>query len=232
MNLKDEVKKKYTTDKNVLYIDEKQTLNKSGPKTPGRKKNDDKTKRSHSNYSSNNIIVKIKGKMINEYLLDTLYLIQKKKFKKVNYTKFISKIKKENNLKLLNTTLNDIISSNTFNSKIIEKINNTNNPEDSLIKEVLKLTLEQWYKYFTYQEEFEFLNNFNNNQMELNKSNSKTIKDHTKANESYNNIIKRADDLLNKIGEKEEGDYLSKFTYHLYNYKKWFITITGRGKEN
>lgn len=121
---------------------------------------------------------------------------------------------------MLNTTLKDIITENSknhYNSKIIEKINN--NPEDSLIKKVLQLTLEQWYKYFTYQEEFEFLNNFNNKQKELNKNNSN------------NNIIKRADDLLNKIGEKEDGNYFTKFTYLLYNYKKWFLELKGRKRE-
>lgn len=91
MNLKDEVKKKYTTNKNVLNIDEKQTLNKGRPKKIGRKKKGDKTKRGHSNYSSNNMIIKIKGKIINKYLLDALYLIHKQKFKKVKFKNFYQK---------------------------------------------------------------------------------------------------------------------------------------------
>lgn len=157
---------------------------------------------------------KIKRGIINKYLIiGCLNEIQEKRFKKLS-KKNVS-MTKEGHLKLLTMTIRDIISVEEHNKRIIEKIYNSNNPKYSLIKEVLKLTLDQWYKYFTYHEEIDLLNDFNIKQKELNKS-----------------IIKRADDLLNIIGKNVKGDYFTKFTYYLYNYKKWFEDKKPRGKEN
>lgn len=235
MNLPKEVINKIMTNSIISEKGENRKLNENTQDTKrGRKTKDDNSERDHDKYSSDNIIKKIKGETFRN-ALDYLNLIiifngnNKNRLKKLDY-KIINKLKKKYNLKLLETKLKDIFSeaislrdktlSKDYNKNIIEEIYKKEG-DDSLIKKVLDLTLEQWYKYFTHQEEYDFLNNFeinyNNQIIELNENDSQN-----------KNKIKRIDDLLREIGTKEDSLYFSKFIFHFYNYKHWFYIKKGR----
>ena len=205
----------------VLKKGEEKAFNEKTTKKIGRKNKKDDSERAHNKYSSDNIIKTIKGKLISycRILINRIIISggkNKKILKKLNY-EIIDEMKKEDNLKLLDSKLKVIFSnrnsirgkesSDSYNKNMIEDIYNKINDNNKILKEVLDLTFDQWYKYFTYQEELEFLGDFAKN----------------------NNItIKRAEDLLNKIGKEEESGYFTKFTYYLFYYKDWFSNKKGR----
>lgn len=236
MTLPKEVINKIMINSIIFEKGEKRKLNENTQETKrGRKTKGDNSERVHDKNSSENIIKKAKGSLFRNALYCINLIIisngnNKNILKQLDY-KIINKMKKKFNLKLLKTKLKDIFSndislrdkklSKDYNKIKIKEIYEKEG-DDSLIKNVLDLTLEQWYKYFTYQEEYDFLNNFEkdyNNQIELNEDDLQN-----------NNKIKRIDDLLSEISNKEDNFYFSKFIFHFYNYKHWFYIKKGRNE--
>ena len=124
----------------------------------------------------------------------------------------ISKIKKDSDLELLNMKLKDLVSkdiSSKYKSKLNEKDYNKNiinkiiQNEDSSEKlmNLLNMTFNEWIDIFTYKIENDY-------------------------NKEYN-LLQAA---LDKINQKNNNDkeYLLKFIFYLYNYKRWFESKKGR----
>ena len=169
----------------------------------------------HGKYESDNIIKKCKGTFIS-YVVENIniYLDKEKKYEKLldlDYS-LISKIKKDSDLELLNMKLKDLVSkdiSSKYKSKLNEKDYNKNiinkiiQNEDSSEKlmNLLNMTFNEWIDIFTYKIENDY-------------------------NKEYN-LLQSA---LDKINQKNNNDkeYLLKFIFHLYNYKRWFESKKGR----
>ena len=208
----------------------------------GRKNKEDKTFRMHNNYSADNIIKKIK-KYIFEYALSFLNQIlnlyidtetKKSLFKKIKKNndndkvnqngnllklleyKIIKRVKKDIDLKILNTPLKilfyDDISSKLYNFKkdsnkiIIDEIMEKEKGNE-IIMYAFNMKLEEWFDFFCYKKEIKFLENIEK---------EKDIK------------FERADIILNEIAEKNDDAYFTKFIFYFYNYKRWFLEKKGR----
>ncbi len=169
----------------------------------------------HDKYESDNIIKKCKGTFIS-YVVENIniHIDKEKKYEKLldlDYS-LISKIKKDSDLELLNMKLKDLVSkdiSSKYKSKLNEKDYNKNiinkiiQNEDSSEKlmNLLNMTFNEWIDIFTYKIENDY-------------------------NKEYN-LLQAA---LDKINQKNNNDkeYLLKFIFYLYNYKRWFESKKGR----
>ena len=169
----------------------------------------------HDKYESDNIIKKCKGTFIS-YVVENIniHIDKEKKYEKLldlDYS-LISKIKKDSDLELLNMKLKDLVSkdiSSKYKSKLNEKDYNKNiinkiiQNEDSSEKlmNLLNMTFNEWIDIFTYKIENDY-------------------------NKEYN-LLQSA---LDKINQKNNNDkeYLLKFIFYLYNYKRWFESKKGR----
>ena len=172
----------------------------------------------HDKYESDNIIKKCKGTFIS-YVVENIniYIDKEKKYEKLldlDYS-LISKIKKDSDLELLNMKLKDLVSkdiSSKYKSKLNEKDYNKNiinkiiQNEDSSEKlmNLLNMTFNEWIDIFTYKIENDY-------------------------NKEYN-LLQAA---LDKINQKNNNDkeYLLKFIFYLYNYKRWFESKKGRNTD-
>ena len=196
-----------------------------------------------SRYSINNIIKKIKNKLFKEliyFINECLYLefdSKKKQYysKLVNnkYSKYqkiikyldskkiVEDTKKENNIKLLNSTLKDIFSHNVSpkfskmksNEKIIKKILEKEK-DNKFIQFIFNLTFNEWIDIFIYKKdliEYDFL-----------------IK--KKINKVFERC--RIENILEKICHENDSEYFSCFLILTYNFQRWIITRKGRNTNN
>ena len=218
-------------------------------KTVGRKKAEDNSKRKHDRNSGDNIIKKIK-KLFIEYSLKFInnvlnsYLAKKKIIeymrilgnnkryysneeldniiKALDY-KYTDKIKKEEELSLLNLPLKNIFSNNIspkystlksdYNKNMIELILNDER-DNANIMFAFNLTLGEWIDIFTYKRKLESFEN-------LNEVNIKELEDK----------FVKVEKLINEIYQKNNNkNYLSYFISYTFNYKRWFIMKKGRNR--
>ena len=217
----------YYESLNVFYINKKRerkrerntgTINKTfTTKLIGRIKNDDKNNGKngkHNKYDPDNIIKKCKRIFISYMIKHINIYIDKEKYKPLldlEYS-YISNLKKNSDLELLDMKLQDIASkdiSSKYKSKLEEKDWNkiiidkiiSNEKKNEKLMNLLNITFNDWIEIFTYKKENEY--------------NKKT------------NLLQSA---LVEIKEKNNGDkeYLSKLIFYLYNYKRWFESKNGR----
>ena len=186
----------------------------------GRKKkdDDDDTQRKHNKKSPDNIIKKIKSILFGS-LVEFINNILKscnihEKILKIDY-KYIDKIKRENDLKLLNSPIKDILSldiSNKYkcpfdsNKETVERLLNDyqDNRLYRLLIFALDLKFNEWLDFFTLKKDIEKI-------------------DETFSKELGKNMTK-IDVTLNKIFKKNKSNnYISSFIFYLYNYESWFI---------
>ena len=188
--------------------------------TKGRKSQKDKDEGKHKKYSPDNIIKKIKALFficVIEYSEQFLNQYKKNyeskiKLLKLDYAKYVNKLKKEVELELLEKPLKDLISLDTskryvkfsdkdWNKKIIAKIleKEKNNKE---INNLLNLSFNEWIDIFTYKKDFE-----------------------------YNIQFDKLKNYLLKLTENNDDEYITKFIFYLYNYKRWFINKKGRNQK-
>ena len=192
---------------------------------------------SHNKMSPDNVIKKIKAQIFiySLYFLNNILkesnIGNENKIKKLDY-KIVNRIKKELDLKFLDTPLKDLFSmnissknikkskfNNAFNKNIIKYILNLK--ADDTINFAFNITLRDWLDLFTF------------------KKNVKDIMDSYDL-KNYNYIdsdkIEKAiigvDALLNKMALKNDNDYLSYFIFYLYNYERWFYIKKGRNQKN
>ena len=195
-------------------------------KIRGRKKAEDQTKRSHNKKSADNIIKKIKGYFIEFLIIFVNAIINKEKngFKPLDYKKYIDKIKKEEYLKLLGTTVKDFLYQDISTKYFKTEINWNKNLINSILKEhkdnevinfVLNMKIKDWIELFTL---------------------NKTIYDFKdlslggciEIQSKIPSIKKLFDEILKK---NEDDFYFTKLVFYLYNYENWFINKKGRNRK-
>ena len=180
----------------------------------------------HNKYSQDNIIKKIKSKLLsyalkflNNLISKSIYSKKKYRLYKLEY-KYIKNLKKKEDLKILNMKLKDLYSlevspkykniSKYHNKNIIKQIiKNKELKNYQAILFALNLTFKEWVQLFTYK---------------------KSIDDIIQYNKESENIIEEieinmihVESLLKKIMEDNDEHFLSIFTFFLYNYEEWFL---------
>ena len=198
--------------------------NDEGKIKRGRKGKENNQKETHDKRCPDNIIKKVKvfifkcallflNKIINENFKYKIELM------KLDY-KFVNRIEKEQDLKILNMRLKDLFSNDIspkythkfpkdYNKKIIERILKD---ADDMILFAFNMTLGDWLDIFTLKKSVKDIINVYNNK-----------------NNDCQNLIEKIeqnliglDKIVNKIKENNDEDYMALFIFCLYNYERWF----------
>ena len=191
----------------------------------GRKKNIDDDgqngQNKHDKNNSDNIIKKSKVYLFQNLIRYSNLFINKYKrniereiiLQNLNYKDYINNLKKDNNVKILNKPLKEILSFNIttrcksninpdYNQKIISIIFEQEISNEKINK-FLEMTFNEWINIFTLkkniQDDFEFIG--------LESILQKIIKDF-----------------------KDDDAYLTRFVFYLYNYQRYFETKKGRNE--
>ena len=204
----------------------------------GRKKNENSIRQEHNKTSPDNIIKKIKAKLMLFLVIFMNKLLGKKKddIKKIYQLdyKYSNQLKKDIDLALLKMSIKNLLSKDitsklkkldkNFNKKFIQKIENEEEPiEDyNSIMFVLNMTFGDWLSLITFKKSI--------NEIIIEKGQEK--------NESKINIEKIGESIneikaqLNKIIEKYDETDVSLFIFYLYNYERYFFIKAGRNKKS
>ena len=198
--------------------------NDEGKIKRGRKGKENNQKEIHDKRCLDNIIKKVKvfifkcallflNKIINENFKYKIELM------KLDY-KFVNRIEKEQDLKILNMRLKDLFSNDIspkythkfpkdYNKTIIERILKD---ADDIILFAFNMTLRDWLDIFTLKKSVKDIINVYNNK-----------------NNDCQNLIEKIeqsligfDKIVNKIKENNDEDYMALFIFCLYNYERWF----------
>jgi hypothetical protein len=204
--------------------------NDEGKIKRGRKGKENNQKETHDKRCPDNIIKKVKvfifkcallflNKIINENFKYKIELM------KLDY-KFVNRIEKEQDLKILNMRLKDLFSNDIspkythkfpkdYNKTIIERILKD---ADDMILFAFNMTLRDWLDIFTLKKSVKDIINVYNNK-----------------NNDCQNLIEKIeqsligfDKIVNKIKENNDEDYMALFIFCLYNYERWFYLKKGR----
>ena len=184
----------------------------------------------HDKFSPDNIIRRVKGKLFQYLIIFVNNIIDNKDLilYNLNHKKYISRLKKENDLKYLNMKIKDLLSmeitsknkrenfNKNYNKEIIEQIQLKNEKEsiNSYKTRMFALNMKfgEWIQLFTLKKSVNDL--INMNYCEENKNiNIKKIES------SLINIY----DFLKEINGMEEIKYLSFFIFYLFNYERYFV---------
>ena len=257
-----EVEKYFIKDDNIINLEKKMSdetygqpkkrnrgikLPKEEKKKSGRKRKEDTSDSYHNKYSPDNIIKKIKTKILdcllnfinkllynildNNTIKSCLRKINKSEneengkvdlIKSINYEIFINIMKKDKNIKFLEMTINELLSKELSGKfKNIDKDSNK-----TIITELLNKNNE--ILNFIFNLKFgEWLDIF------LYK---KDISEFKIMNEEQIKIImnsfQRVDDLLISICQENDTKYVSRFVCYMYNFERWFLIKIGREKKN
>ena len=183
--------------------------------TCGRNKKNDNTIRKHNKDSADNIIRKIKVcifKKLIEYSKEHI----SKKLLSLDYNKYISNLKKDINLQMLDSPLREILSLDTsvkygkdkkgHNKKIINSIIKELNNEK--VKNLLEMKLNDWIdNIFLFKEKSE---------------------DETKFKGLESTLLY----IIKNLEYPNDKDYLKRFVFYLYNFSNWFRNKKGRNENN
>jgi len=256
-----EVEKYFIKDDNIINLEKKMSdeiygqpkkrnrgikLPKEEKKKSGRKRKEDTSDSYHNKYSPDNIIKKIKTKILdcllnfinkllynildNNTIKSCLRKINKSEneengkvdlIKSINYEIFINIMKKDKNIKFLEMTINELLSKELSGKfKNIDKDSNK-----TIITELLNQNNE--ILNFIFNLKFgEWLDIF------LYK---KDISEFKIMNEEQIKIImnsfQRVDDLLISICQENDIKYVSRFVCYIYNFERWFLIKIGREKK-
>ena len=195
----------------------------------GRKTNKTKNVSIHDKMVPDNIIKKIKAKIF-EYPIVFLNNIlnnnkEEDKLFKLDY-KFINKLNREQDLKYLDMSLKELYSKEISPKYIKEKRQEDsnkiyiskilNNQKDNTILFVFNMTFRDWLDLFTLKKSI----------------NDIIIKyDYLDKNIDCERIQKSlygVDNLLKKIMNENDKEYLTMYIFFLYNYERWFYNKKGR----
>jgi hypothetical protein len=224
----------YLYDINLLQNKRNRSKNKGNENIiqfeRGRKKKDDVSQRKHDKYSLDNIMKKIKAKII-EIAIDFINKIVNKNkeeskkilFKKIDY-KYINQMKQDLDIELLNGPLKNLLlkdiskkysnlstDSNRINLEKLIK----NEKNDETIMFVLNLPLRDFIELYCSKK------TLNDIEMNIDSGICKNIMDE----------LPGIDSLLNDILKKNGGKYLSHFIFILYNYEKTILIKKGRNSK-
>lgn len=159
------------------------------------------SKKCHSKHSIDNIMKKVRVHLF-KYLVFSINKILKKdssikkRLSNLNYV-FVSQLRKKDNLRDLDDSINNLLSKNPKNKIIIEDIikKNINNEK---INDIFNLTFREWIYIFTMEKE-------------------PTIEEI-----QFDGFYSFLEEILDK--NKDEESYFVNFIFCLYNFEKWFIS--------
>ena len=201
-------KKRKKTKKTEVNI-EKENLPK------GRNAKDDNTIRKHNKDSSDNIARKIKV-YIFKVLIEYCKINVSKDLLCLDY-EYISNLKKDINVKMLDSSLKEILSLDTSskfgkdnrenNKKIISAIleKESNNEK---VKALLDMKFNDWI------------------------DNILLFKENTKDTDKFNGLLSILSDLISKLQFPRDNYYLTRFLFYLFNFRSWFENKKGRNENN
>ena len=219
----------------VTFPKEKEEAAKDKIKRGRKLKPDNKEhyRKEHNKNSEDNIIKKIKAKILLYPLMFLNSLLEKtniykERLYKLDY-KYINQLKKEEDMNFLKMSLKELYSldiSPKYKKSKESKDYNKQNIE-SIIKKVkdyptimlaFNLSFGDWMELFSYK---------------------RNINDIIKKYEGIHNVNEEiieksligANHLLNKILKNNDERYFSIFTLFLYNYKRWFYIKNRRNKK-
>ena len=202
----------------------KDLKNDEKKKKRGRKSKENNKTETHDKRCPDNVIKKVKATIF-KYILLFLNKIINENFKfkvellKLDY-RFVERIEKEQNLKLLNMRLKDLFSKDIspkykykypkdYNKKIIEKILQDTN---EIILFSFNMTLRDQIDIFTQKKSVKDIINVYNNK-----------------NNDCQNLIEKIeqnliglDKIVDKLNKNNDEDYMALFIFCLYNYERWF----------
>ena len=201
-------KKRKKTKKTEVNI-EKENLPK------GRNAKDDNTIRKHNKDSSDNIARKIKV-YIFKVLIEYCKINVSKDLLGLDY-EYISNLKKDINVKMLDSSLKEILSLDTSskygkdnrenNKKIISAIleKESNNEK---VKALLDMKFNDWI------------------------DNILLFKENTKDTDKFNGLESILSDLISKLKFPRDNYYLTRFLFYFFNFPSWFENKKGRNENN
>ena len=187
----------------------------------GRKNKDDATKGKHDKNAPDNIIRKCKriffenASIYINFIIKIFGLNQQKdfEFKKLDYKKNVDTLKKDEEMKLFNMPLKDVVSLEISSKYSLTNDKDTNKQKMKNLLEyekdnkeliyLLNMKFGDWIDVFTFQKEINFNSKFN----------------------GIENILKR---LYKNERDDYFSNYFSRFIFYLFNYKNWFQNKKGR----
>ena len=196
----------------------------------GRKTNEIKNIAIHNKMAPDNIIKKIKAEIFKypivflNNILDNNKKSEEKLFK-INY-QFINRLNREQDLKFLDMKLKELFSKEIspkyitdkrqkdFNKQYINRILNAQ--KDNTILFAFNITFRDWLDLFTLKK--------NIRQILIKYDYSDKDIDCERIQKSLYGV----DNLLNKIMNGNDKEYLTMFIFLLYNYERWFYKKIGR----
>ena len=209
-------KKRKKTKKTEVNIEKKTEVNIEKENLPkGRNAKDDNTIRKHNKDSSDNIARKIKV-YIFKVLIEYCKINVSKDLLGLDY-EYISNLKKDINVKMLDSSLKEILSLDTSskygkdnrenNKKIISAIleKESNNEK---VKALLDMKFNDWI------------------------DNILLFKENTKDTDKFNGLESILSDLISKLKFPRDNYYLTRFLFYLFNFRSWFENKKGRNKNN
>lgn len=185
----------------------------------GRKLKNDCSKRTHNKYFYDNIIKKIKSQIFHNLIIFLNILIKGEsidninEFKHLNYS-YTDNLKKDDEIKLLNMTLKEIILKKIispkyinfdedYNKKLLEIILQKENSNE-IINYVFNMKLKEWIDILTKKEKAKIKQEYFN---------------------QIGNMLKK---VIEKNDDNDNDDYMPNFIYCLYNYERIFILKRSR----
>jgi len=263
LNLKNDLKKNFIKNDKIIKLENnmsdehflnKKTRNRGQTKTKvknykkkGRKKIDDNSASIHNKDSPDNIIKKIKSKLLDYHLLNFINSLlnsllnrdkinaylkkninekeqeKEKLIKKLDYKQFVDDMKKENNLNFLKLSLKGLLSKDISKkySTLPKDLNKT------VINEILNKEKDNEIISFLFNLTFgEWFDVFT---FKKEITDLKFLEDNKK--HIIMNKFERIDKLLEDIYLNNDINYYSSFVYLIYNYERWFYVKQGRKRK-
>lgn len=209
-------KKRKKTKKTEVNIEKKTEVNIEKENLPkGRNAKDDNTIRKHNKDSSDNIARKIKV-YIFKVLIEYCKINVSKDLLGLDY-EYISNLKKDTNVKMLDSSLKEILSLDT--SSKYGKDNRENN------KKIISAILEKESK----NEKVKALLDMKFNDWI---DNILLFKENTKDTDKFNGLLSILSDLISKLQFPRDNYYLTRFLFYLFNFRSWFENKKGRNENN
>lgn len=263
LNLKNDLKKNFIKNDKIIKLENnmsdehflnKKTRNRGQTKSKeknykkkGRKKIDDNSASIHNKDSPDNIIKKIKSKLLDYHLLNFINSLlnsllnrdkinaylkkninekeqeKEKLIKKIDYKQFVDDMKKENNLNFLKLSLKGLLSKDISKkySTLPKDLNKT------VINEILNKEKDNEIISFLFNLTFgEWFDVFT---FKKEITDLKFLEDNKK--HIIMNKFERIDKLLEDIYLNNDINYYSSFVYLIYNYERWFYVKQGRKRK-
>lgn len=239
--IKDDKIEKYENDINLYdmhLLKRKRNRSKNkgtenvDPYPRGRKKKSDESQRKHDKYSPDNIIKKIKTKLIenaikfiNKVINKNKKVFEKNIFKKIEY-KYINQTKKDSDIELLNGPLKSLLLKD-----ISKKFSNLSKDSNRLkLEKLMKDEKNNKTIMFVLNLPFrEFIELFCLKKSIYDIDSSRNIDSDDCQKIMYE--LPGIESLLNKILKKNDIKFLSHFTFLLYNYEKSILIKKGRNSK-